>query len=116
MAGLSLALLGPLQVTLQGAPITAFESDKVRALLAYLAIEADRPHRRDALAGLLWPDRPERAAHLNLNQVLANLRGAIGDRTATPSFLSITRDTIQLNRASAYDLDVDTFRVRLATC
>ena len=56
MAELSLALLGPLQVTLDGAPITAFESDKVRALLTYLAVEADRPHRRDALAGLLWPE------------------------------------------------------------
>ena len=72
MTGLSLALLDPLQVMRDGAPVTAFESDKVRALLAYLAVEAERPHRRDALAGLLWPDRPERTAHLNLNQALAN--------------------------------------------
>jgi DNA-binding SARP family transcriptional activator len=75
MAELSLVLLGPLQVMLDGAPITGFESDKVRALLDYLAIEAERPHRRDALVSLLWSDRPERAAHLNLNQALANLRG-----------------------------------------
>ena len=27
----------------------------VKALLVYLAVEADRPHRREALAGLLWP-------------------------------------------------------------
>ncbi len=116
MAELSLALLGPLQVTLDGAPITTFESDKVRALLAYLAVEADRPHRRDALAGLLWPERPERAAHLNLNQALANLRGALGDRTATPPFLCITRETVQFNRASDYELDVETFRARFAAC
>jgi predicted ATPase/DNA-binding SARP family transcriptional activator len=114
MAGLSLAVLGPLQVTLHGTPVTVFESDKVRALLAYLAVEADRPHRRDALAGLLWPDRTERGAHLNLNQALANLRGAIGDRTATPSFLSITREAIQFNRASDYELDVEAFIARLA--
>src|SRR6266511_3796346 len=95
-------------VTTDGAPITTFESDKVRALLAYLAVEADRPHRRDALAGLLWPERPERAAHLNLNQALANLRGALGDRTATPPFLCITRETVQFNRASDYELDVET--------
>ena len=82
MAHLSLALLGPLQVRLDGALVTAFESDKVRALLAYLVVEADRPHRRAALAGLLWPERPERAAHLSLNQALSNLRRAIGDRTA----------------------------------
>jgi DNA-binding SARP family transcriptional activator len=39
MAGLSLALLGPMQVLLHGAPVTGFESDKVRALLAYVALE-----------------------------------------------------------------------------
>ncbi|MGD9146963.1 MAG: alpha/beta hydrolase, partial [Anaerolineae bacterium] len=60
MARLSICLLGPLQVTLDGKPVTSFESDKVRALLAYLAVEVGQPHRREKLAGLLWPDRPER--------------------------------------------------------
>ena len=36
MAHLSLSLLGPFQVTLAGEPVTSFESNKVRALLAYL--------------------------------------------------------------------------------
>ena len=40
-------LLGPPQFTLGGQPITSFESDKVRALLVYLAVEADRPHSRN---------------------------------------------------------------------
>src|SRR5260221_6863693 len=95
MAHLSLALLGSLQIRLDGAPVTGFESDKVRALLAYLALEAERPHRRAALAGLLWPERPERAAHLSLNQALANLRHAIGDRSAPVPVLRITPETIQ---------------------
>jgi DNA-binding SARP family transcriptional activator len=116
MAHLSLALLGPLQVQLDGAPITAFESDKVRALLAYLALEADRPHRRAALAGLLWPERPERAAHLSLNQALANLRQAIGDRSALAPVLHITPETIQWNTASDHDLDVAAFSDLLAAC
>jgi predicted ATPase/DNA-binding SARP family transcriptional activator len=114
MAHLSLALLGSLQIRLDGAPVTAFESDKVRALLAYLALEADRPHRRAALAGLLWPERPERAAHLSLNQALANLRQAIGDRTAP--VLRITPETIQFNRAGDYDLDVAAFVDLLTVC
>src|SRR5689334_17336921 len=105
MAHLSLALLGPLQITLDGAPVTGFESDKGRALLAYLALEAERPHRRAALAGLLWPERPERAAHHNLNQALSNLRQAIGDRTTSGPFLRITAETIQWNTASDADLD-----------
>ena len=60
MARLSLALLGPLQITLDGQPVSGFEYNKARALLAYLAVEADRPHHRDALVGLLWPDCPTR--------------------------------------------------------
>ena len=62
MAHLSLSLLGPLRVTLAGEPVSGFESDKARALLAYLAAEADRPHRRSSLVGLFWPDWPDRAA------------------------------------------------------
>ncbi len=49
MPRLSLSLLGSFQATLDGRPITGFESDRVRGLLAYLAVEADRPHRRDDL-------------------------------------------------------------------
>jgi DNA-binding SARP family transcriptional activator len=109
MARLSIRLLGPFQVTLDGEPVTSFESDKVRALLAYLAAEPDRPHRREALAGLLWSDYPERSARANVRRALANLRKTIGDRQATPSFLCISRQTIQFNSASDAWGDVTAF-------
>jgi DNA-binding SARP family transcriptional activator/predicted ATPase len=109
MAHLSLSLLGPFQVTRAGEPVTGFEADKVRALLAYLVVEADRPHRRDSLVGLLWPDWPERTARTNLRNALANLRKAIGDRNATPPFLLISRETIQFNTASDAWVDVAAF-------
>jgi DNA-binding SARP family transcriptional activator len=110
MAHLSLSLLGPFQVTLAGEPVTGFESNKVRALLAYLAVEADRPHRREVLAALLWPDWPDRAARSNLRNALANLRKSIGDRYARPPFLLISRETIQFDTTSDYWLDVTAFR------
>ncbi len=109
MADLSLSLLGRFHVTLHGEAVTGFESSKVRALLAYLAVEAHRPHRRDSLAALLWPDWPDRAARSNLRNALANLRKAIGDRHATPPFLHITRETMQFNTASDYWCDVTVF-------
>src|SRR4030066_92077 len=99
MAHLSLSMLGPFQATLDGRPVTGFESNKVRALLAYLAVEADRPHSRPALAGLLWPDYPDRSALNNLRSALANLRQAIGDQAAQPPFLIVNRDIIQFNTA-----------------
>lgn len=109
MACLSLSLLGPLQVRLDDKPATGFKSDKVRALLAYLAVEADRPHRREALADLLWPDWPDRSALSNLRYNLSNLRQAIGDRQASPPYLLITHDTIQFNTSSDHWIDATAF-------
>jgi len=109
MAHLSINLFGSFQVTLNGETATGFDSDKVRALFAYLAVESDRPHRREKLAGLLWPDFPERSARTSLRSALANLRRVIGDQEADPPFLQITRQTIQVNQASDHELDVRTF-------
>ena len=78
MARRVLMLFGRLEATLDGALITTFESAKVRALLAYLAAEADRPQRREALAGFLWPDWPQQSAMRNLRNALADQRKNIG--------------------------------------
>lgn len=115
MTYLSLSLFGPFRVTIGDAPVTAFESDKVRALLAYLAIEI-QAHRRPGLAGLLWPDMPEHSARHNLNQVLFNLRRTIGDHSAQPPYLLISRDTLQFNPVSDHTVDVVRFNTLLATC
>jgi DNA-binding SARP family transcriptional activator len=70
MAHLAVALLGHFEVTLDGQPMTHFRTDKMCALLAYLAVEADRVHRREMLAGLSWPEYPEAVARHNLSQTL----------------------------------------------
>jgi len=115
MARLSVRLLGPLKVIQDGESATGFESDKARALLAYLAVETAHPHRREKLAGLLWPDWPEQAARANLRRTLANLRQVIGDRQATPPFLLISRQMIQFNSASDAWIDVMAFTNLLET-
>jgi DNA-binding SARP family transcriptional activator len=114
MAHLSLSLLGPFQAVLDEEPVAAFESNKVRALLTYLAVEADRPHSREKLAGLLWPERSDRDASANLRYALSNLRAAINDRAASPAFLLISRQTIQFNRAGDARVDVAAFAELLA--
>ena len=109
MAHLSLSLLGSFQVTLDGRPVTGFKSNKVRALLAYLAVEANRLHRRETLAGLLWPDWLDRDALSNLRYALSDLRKVIADHDADPPFLLVTRDTLQFNAASDHWLDAAAF-------
>ena len=113
MPHLAISLLGAFEVKLAGQAVSGFQSDKARALLAYLAVEADRPHRRERLAGLLWPDFTERSARTNLRSALANLRQVIGDHGATPPFLLVTRQTIQFNADSNHWLDVATFTMLL---
>jgi predicted ATPase/DNA-binding SARP family transcriptional activator len=111
VARLSITLFGPFKATLDGEAVD-FESDKVRALLAYLAVESESPHRREKLAGLLWPDWPERAARNNLRHALAVLRKALRDRApppdgeASPPWLDVTRQTVQFNTASDAWIDV----------
>jgi predicted ATPase/DNA-binding SARP family transcriptional activator len=103
-------------MALAGQPVTYFKSVKMQALLAYLAVEADRPHRREELAGLLWPDQPEQVARHNLSQTLLHLRQAIRNQEAAPSYLLISRQTIQFNPDSDYWLDVAAFANHLAVC
>ena len=111
---LQIACFGPFRAGLNGRPITDFRSVKGRALLAYLAIERDHPHRRETLAGLLWPDTLDAKARRNLSQTLLELRQAIHDRQNEPPFLIITPQTIALNPHSDHRVDVVAFSQHLA--
>ena len=94
MAQLQIRLFGAPMVILASGAEASLPSDKARGLLAYLAVEAGQAHRREKLAGLLWPEQPEKAARDSLRNALATLRRAIGDETADPPFLFITREAV----------------------
>jgi DNA-binding SARP family transcriptional activator/tetratricopeptide (TPR) repeat protein len=113
MARLEISLLGSFQVMIDGQPVKAFEADKARAILAYLAIEADRSHRREILAGMFWPDRDDTIARKNLRQALYRIRQAIGDPEASPSYLFISSHEIQFNEESDHWIDAVEFKVYL---
>jgi len=116
MEQLNISLLGAFQVIGDGEPITDFEADSARALLAYLVMHAGTAFPRTALAALLWPDQPETDALHALRQALNRLRRAIGDQNADPPFLTITRTTIQFNPGSRYWLDVAAFKGLISAC
>lgn len=105
MPHLTLTLLGGFQACLDDQPITGFVSNKVRALLIYLVLEAESAHNRSQLAGLLWPDLPEQRARTYLRHALTNLRQLLqGAEPATP-FLLVSRQTLQFNLASSHTCD-----------
>src|SRR5262249_46031456 len=114
MPRLELCCLPSVQVVVDDRPLSAFRSLNERALLVYLAIEAERPLPREALAGLLWPDAPETVARRNLNQTLLNLRAALGDREAALPLLLATRQPLQLNPAAETWVDVNAIVAHLA--
>jgi hypothetical protein len=83
MNKLTIHLLGDAQFRLNDGPPLPLEAGKASALLAYLAVEAARPHARQTLAELLWPERadadaPWRAAFRPLEPARVARRPASG--------------------------------------
>lgn len=90
-----LHLLGTFQFIVDGEPVTAFRSDKVRALLAWLAIESDRSHQRQILATLLWGEYPNSMALKNLRMSISNLKKMLTG-AGLEELLTITRNQLEL--------------------
>jgi len=114
MTQLQFTFLGPFTALQHQQPITTFDSNKVRALLTYLAVEGGI-YPRDFLATLLWPEQPTPLARTNLRQVLYLLRRALDDERATPPWLWINRQSVGFNPAAPIVVDVRQFRALLAT-
>ncbi|MFN8489179.1 MAG: BTAD domain-containing putative transcriptional regulator [Caldilineaceae bacterium] len=115
MNQLTLELFGAFQVTCNQQPVVGFESNKVRALLAYLAVESSQRHSRTTLAGLFWPEFREVNARDNLRHTLTNLRKLLQNDLADPPFLLIDRQSVQFNTHSNYQCDVAEFVRWVAT-
>ncbi|MBX3058707.1 MAG: tetratricopeptide repeat protein [Anaerolineae bacterium] len=81
---LEIRLSGRFEVKLDGRAVT-LPSRPAQSLFAYLALSAGTAHRREKLAGLLWPDSSDDNARRNLRQSLWHIRKALGD--AAPHYL-----------------------------
>ena len=119
MSVLKIRLLGAFETVLDQEPVNNFESVKVRALLAYLAAEADQPQRREYLAEMLWPERPSGVARANLRNALRNLRMVSGDcpepglPVSVQDRFLITRNSLQLNPNGDIWVDIWAYRQML---
>lgn len=126
MTLLELNFLGPFDVTRDSAPVSGFASDKVRALLAYVAVESRAAHRREALAGLLWPEYPDTDAMANLRLAIHRLRQVIEGRAPKSGakeeaqvpdaqLLLVTPQTVRLDPKGCH-LDADEFSALVEAC
>ena len=114
MAALKITCFGSFSISLNGLPLSTAASEKALALLAYLAVESPRVHRREHLAGLLWSDQPETKALHSLRQALSSLRKALHDDEQAQPYLLVTPDGVQINPAADLWLDVAAFQEGLA--
>ena len=70
---LEIFLLGQFSIHLDGRPVE-IPSRPAQSLLAYLALTEGVSHRREKLAGLLWPDISDADARRNLRRALWHIR------------------------------------------
>jgi DNA-binding SARP family transcriptional activator len=102
---LGLRLLGETYVSLNGNPLRNLNADKALALLFYLVVESDRAHRRESLAEILWPEKPEGFGRNSLKQALSQLRTALGDQGNPNPFLLTSKRDLQFNTDSPHQVD-----------
>src|SRR5215216_38756 len=72
-------LLGDPEVRWGATPIKAFDSPRLRSLLAFLIVGRERAISRQRLAFEFWPDSTEGQARTNLRQALHHIRHALAD-------------------------------------
>jgi WD40 repeat protein/class 3 adenylate cyclase len=103
---LQIRLLGQFDIHLDKKRIT-IPTRLGQSLLAYLALTAGTPHRREKLAGTFWPDTSDESARRNLRQELWRIRKALSiQQNGTTDYLIADEFTISFNRKSEYWLDV----------
>jgi len=107
-ADLHVRFLGPLVVTRQGAPVPLPRSRKVRALLAFLALEQN-PVSRSRLCDLLWdvPNDPRGELRWSLSKLRSVLDDADRHRVVTsgPDLIELELsdclvDALEIDRAA----------------
>lgn len=92
--GLTLSLLGGFNAHLNGHRVAGVSYNKMRALLAYLAMERERDHRREVLAELFWSGNDPATARGNLRRTLSDLRRVL-ELTTGKILFSTSKDTIR---------------------
>uniref|UniRef100_UPI00286C2E65 AAA family ATPase n=1 Tax=Armatimonas sp. TaxID=1872638 RepID=UPI00286C2E65 len=94
-------LLGELRVSCGEKVVTRLESRKVVALLARLALQPQRPHTREELADLLWPESDRETGLARLRHALSSLRRTLVPNELTgEGFFTADRQSVRVRPGS----------------
>ena len=109
MTVLCIRLFRKLAADRDGEPLPDLES-RVQELFSYLLLYRQRPHRREALADVLWPDSDPAQSKKYLRQALWQLQRAV-DSSVQPGghVLLVESDWIQIDPTAGIWLDVGQF-------
>jgi predicted ATPase/DNA-binding SARP family transcriptional activator len=103
MVMLEVRLLGTFDIRYKKKPIS-ISSRPAQSLFAYLILKAGTSHRREKLAGMLWPDSLEETARDNLRHALWRVRKALSSQTKG-EYLLVDDLSIAFNASAEYWLD-----------
>src|SRR5688500_10537124 len=104
MSMLEVCLLGMFDVKYKRKTVN-ISSRPAQSLFAYLILNARTSHRREKLAGMLWPDSLEETARDNLRHALWRLRKVLPSQ-AKAEYLLTDDLSIAFNASAEYSLDV----------
>ena len=116
MGQLILRLLGTPEVSHAEQPLT-FQTRKVLALLAFLAVEQG-VHSRDKITALLWPESDEERGKASLRRALSYLRESLdepshersGNVPLQPPHVLVEHHTLSFNLASDFEIDTQSLQ------
>src|SRR5262245_46641733 len=102
---LEVRLLGKFEINYEKKPIV-ISSRPAQSLFAYLILNAGTSHRREKLAGMLWPDSLEETARDNLRHLLWRVRKAL-PKNSKAEYILADDLSIAFNASSEYWLDAE---------
>lgn len=115
---LTVSLLGAFEVRIGERVLDGWRSRKPRQLLAYLAMEPERPVARDTLIEAFWPESaPSRGAN-NLSIAVHHIRSRLGellpDGGGENRGIHVQQGQYRLDPALRWEVDIVDFRAHVA--
>src|SRR5689334_8065121 len=97
---LEVSLIGKFDIQCDGQAVT-LSSRAAQSLFAYLILTSGTLHRREKLAGMLWPDESEQKARTYLRNELWRIRKAL-PQTSNVEYLIADKLTVGFDPSSDY--------------